>query len=41
MHHAPEQEGESSLMGHLIELRARLLRGEVPVSESWAFRWTA
>ncbi len=31
MHHAPEQEGESSLMGHLIELRARLLRGVVGV----------
>lgn len=25
----------------VVELRARLLRGEVPVSESWAFRWTA
>lgn len=31
MHRAPEQEGESSLMGHLIELRARLLRGVVGV----------
>ena len=31
MHHAPEQEGESSLMGHLIELRARLVRGVVGV----------
>ena len=31
MHHAPEQEGESSLMGHLIELRVRLLRGVVGV----------
>ena len=31
MHHTPEQEGESSLMGHLIELRARLLRGVVGV----------
>ena len=31
MHHAPEQEGESSLMGHLVELRARLLRGVVGV----------
>ena len=28
MHHAPEEQGESSLMGHLIELRARLLRLE-------------
>ncbi|WP_421993715.1 glucan biosynthesis protein [Roseococcus sp.] len=24
-----------------VELRARLLRGETPISESWAFRWTA
>ena len=31
MHHAPEEQGESSLMGHLIELRARLLRGVVGV----------
>ena len=31
MHHAPEQEGESSLMGHLIELRARLMRGLIGV----------
>ena len=25
----PEHEAESSLMGHLIELRARLLRGAI------------
>ena len=24
-----------------VELRVRLLRGQVAVSESWAFRWTA
>nr|WP_314075328.1 glucan biosynthesis protein G [uncultured Roseococcus sp.] len=25
----------------VIELRARLRRGETPISETWAFRWTA
>ncbi|WP_424810512.1 glucan biosynthesis protein [Roseococcus sp. YIM B11640] len=25
----------------IAEIRARLMRGQIPVSESWAFRWTA
>jgi len=25
----------------LIELRLRVMRGDIPVSETWLYRWTA